>query len=494
MKMPDRSPITTASPPAASFVTRAPGALFRMKALPSDAKNIFIQRRSPPDRVTKNRRVIAALAAALMLAACARGGQGQNGEALSITIEQSAAGPWRVVYDFAAPPATIDLGASIGGYRARHWRVETDGAALVERDGRDFIVFDGAPLATISALVEPAPVDLRKDYEPFAPMGDGGMLVYTGHFIPYREDGAARAPALLTIVAAEGARVSAFGETSSRFVNWKSPFDHPAFIYVGPRTPTSEGPISVIVDASAPDWVKAEIATLAPNLSRAFDELLGEPATATADLFVSIGDPGEAGKLSYSGDALPGQYQMTLSGDVWRQAGDQALAVIRRSTAHEAAHLWQHGAAALSAGAPGWIHEGGADALAAEALRVAGYWSADDAEADLALARAVCAQTLKGRSLVKAEADGAWDGVYACGHVLTALAAGPEGAGSFWREFLRRARIAGGYDAALFFALAQERAGPGMALALRDLARINNAQPGPIIEGLFARLEAGSAH
>ena len=136
-----------------------------------------------------------------LAAAC---GFGERGTAtiegdLRVTIEQRPVGPWRVTYQLAEPRAELDLGPRIGGYRALHWRVEGVEARLIERGDRDYLVpVGGAKLTTIALLVEPAPADLRKDYKPFIAMGDGGALVYSGHFMPWR-DRMKRLDARLTI-------------------------------------------------------------------------------------------------------------------------------------------------------------------------------------------------------------------------------------------------------------------------------------------------------
>ncbi len=120
-----------------------------------------------------------------------------------------------------------------------------------------------------------------------------------------------------------------------------------------------------------------------------------------------MGDLGEEGRLSYSGDALPGQYQMTLAGGGWKEPSEQALGVLRLATAHEAAHLWQAAARPASDAVPDWIHEGGADALAAEAMVKAGYWTPEQAEENFTRVKADCARLLEMLSLQRAEAGNA---------------------------------------------------------------------------------------
>ena len=221
-----------------------------------------------------------------------------------------------------------------------------------------------------------------------------------------------------------------------------------------------------------------------PVIGAALQDLFSRSLPTKPTIFVAMGDLGEEGRLSYSGDALPGQYQMTLAGGAWRQSSPQALAVLRRTTAHEAAHLWQAAARPKFDAVPDWIHEGGADALAAEAMLAAGYWTQADVEADLQKARTECAGALRQASLQKAEAEQRWDAVYACGRVLNVAAAGDEGIAAFWREFVRRS-ARDGYDEAAFLALAEERAGAEMADAMRDLIRVNEARPGLTIDRLL---------
>ncbi len=394
-----------------------------------------------------------------------------------VTIEQAANGPWRVTYEFARAEADVDLGPDIGGYRAANWKLDGKGALLLHRDRHDFITpVDGRRrIKAVSVVVDPAPIGLHKDYEPFIPMGDGGVLFYSGHFMPF-ESGGERMRAKLTVIASKGAYVSAFGETAERIENWESPYKHPAFIYVGPGTISESEALLTITDATAPKWLSDEISVFAPAIGKSLQGLLQRALPTKPNIFVAMGDLSEEGRLNYSGDALPGQYQMTLAGGAWKQASPQALSVLRRTTAHEAAHLWQAAARPKSDAVPDWIHEGGADALAAEAMLAAGYWTDDDATANLDEARLKCSASLEQLSLQRAEADENWDAVYACGQVLNVAAAGDAGVAAFWRVFVRRTAV-DGYDEEAFLALALEMAGEDRVKAIRSLIRINDARP-----------------
>lgn len=414
----------------------------------------------------------------LFLAACSREAAPApevDGDA-AVKIEQRLGEDWRVDIALKQPTAALDLGPAIDGYRARHWRIETPGVRLATRGGRDYLETGAArKFSRVDIRVEPAPVDLHKDYEPFIPLGDGAVIFYTGHVTPFR-DATTRMQAKLTIVAAAGAQVYAFGARAPTLADWESPYDHPAFLYIGSAPPRESDTLVTIADATAPAWISDEIATLAPAIGAALHSLFSRSLPTKPTILVAMGDLSEEGRLSYSGDALPGQYQMTLAGGAWRQSSPQALAVLRRTTAHEAAHLWQAATRPRADSVPNWIHEGGADALAAEAMAAAGYWTAAEKAADFDRARRDCAAGLERQSLHKAEAEARWPAVYACGHVLNIAAAGGGDVASLWRELVRRAGNEG-YDEAMFLALAEDRAGAEAVSAMRDLLRISDARP-----------------
>lgn len=429
-------------------------------------------------------RLTVGLIAVVWLAACGPRGRAEpqfDGD-VRITVEAHEAAPWRITYELKKPRAELDLGSSIEGYRAAHWRIE--GATLVTRDGRDFIEPTSGKLAKFAATIQPAASDLAKEYEPFTAVGEGGVLLYTGHIIPWRS-ASERLDARLILIAEHGAAISAFGETRNRFDDWQSPFGHPAFVYIGSERPVETEALLTLTDERAPDWIKNEISGFAPAIAAALGKILRRALPTKPNIFVIMGDQSAAGRLNYRGDALPGQYQMTLIGGGWKDASPEALAVLRRSTAHEAAHLWQAAARAKSPSVPDWIHEGGADALAAQAMVAAGFWTERERLSDFETARAKCTASLDGLSLQRAEAEKRWRAVYSCGHVLTVAAAGNEGAGAFWREFAGRAAKEG-YDEALFLALAEERVGADAADAMRHLIRINEARPERTIDRMLS--------
>jgi hypothetical protein len=418
------------------------------------------------------------------------GGEEPSGEAapaVAVAIAAQAEGPWRVDYRLARPVERLDLGPALDGFRRAHWRPLGGDVRLIEEDGRNFFVAkkSGGRFDAVSLRVTPRSAPLAKDYQAFTPMGEGGLLLYTGHFTPKTED-RALLDAVFTIEAPKGGVVSAFDCTAAALDEWRSPYGLPAFVYVGSERPVETQDVAAIVDARAPDWVKKEMRDLTPALFRGFASSLDRRLPTRPNLFVAMGDTSIDGQISYRGDALPGQFQATLVGGAWvHDDAPEARDVLLYTTAHEVAHLFQL-TAGSSEGAPNFIHEGGADALAAEALVRLGRWTPADAANALGDAKAECASLTEGRSLLAAERAAEWRAPYACGHVLTVAAAGKAGPAAFWRRLIVEADEAGGYSETLYLKLAGEMAGRETAEAIAGFLRTNAARPDLVLDGILA--------
>ncbi|MEX0644610.1 MAG: hypothetical protein WD076_04825 [Parvularculaceae bacterium] len=396
--------------------------------------------------------------------------------AIDVTLAALPDGKWRVDYALARPARRLDLGPALGGFRARDWRIETAGLALVSEDGRDVLVPRGkrATFDRASLTVSARPSGFEKQYEAIRVFA-GGAVLYTGHFWPYTER--ARADASFTIIPRPGGRVYAFGDARGEFRDWQAPTGHPAFVYVGPL----EAAGTAIVDPTAPAWAVEDVVSLAPRLVEYYARAFGRELASAPDLFVLTDGDSAPGRLRFDGDALPGQIEIALSGGAWASPDRGARTLLARATAHEAAHLWQTAARPARNDVPDWIHEGGADALALEALVAIGAEPAEALAGGFDAARASCAAALDGRSLAAAEKHGSWRASYACGAALSIIAARAVDAtgtvADFWRVFISRAAANGGYDEALFLALIEEKAGRDVAAAVRLFPRVAYAAP-----------------
>ncbi|MEO0878822.1 MAG: hypothetical protein AAFY22_03825 [Pseudomonadota bacterium] len=412
---------------------------------------------------------------------------------IHIKIADLGGGDWRLEFRLAQPVRALDLGPSLNGFRTSDWRIVTPGLALKSDGARDFLTGESGRQAFDRAVisVKARPLGLKKHYQPIRELGAQGALVYTGHFWPWRNG--RRLDAVFSVSPRAGALVSVFGRTSASLERWMSPFRHPAFVYVGPLRAQENDRALLVADPRAPAWLRRETAQSITPVLKALEGLLGPFPDEKPNVFLAFEEGGPAGLLRYSGDALPGQFQLSLYGGAWARRTALGVELVRRALAHESAHLWQTEVRPKGE-QPGWIHEGAAEAIAAEALVALGWFSAADARRDLARARKNCAEGLRTGTLNSAEARGAIGALYACGRIMVQTAADARdgaapGAGSaagFWRALARRAEAEGGYDAGLFYALVAETGGEALARAMRRFARTEFARADQEITALIA--------
>jgi len=414
---------------------------------------------------------------------------GVHPEEIHIEITQLEQGEWRVAYHLARSVGELDLGPALNGFRQSDWRVITENVTLINHGGRDYLQAGGGRFDTVAIRIKGRTFGFVKQYEPIRSFGKNGAVIYTGHFWPWHQRGG-RMRAVFSFKPTQGGRISVY--------RWRGVFDHPAFVYFGPIKSRETKSLVAVADPGAPRWIIREFHASAPkifdHLRTAFRSDLG----VKPNVFLSFEPGGPEGLLRYSGDALPGQFQLALHGGSWWRQSLKAKDLIRHGVAHEAVHLWQSATAnPFDRSVPDWIHEGAADAIAAETLVALGFWTSSDAERNFANARTECAYELTGTSLAQAAQGGSVRALYACGHILMRVAAeAHNGAGSvtaFWRAFMRRASEAGGYDAALFYQTAADAGGRDLADALRWFATKPLANPKKEITQLLAQAKTQSA-
>jgi hypothetical protein len=398
---------------------------------------------------------------------------------IRVTLEQQSDGALRITYDLKKPRKVLLFGALAAGHRARRWQIETPGFQLARLDDGDRITrTDGAKFDRIVLAASPDLIRIQKDYQPIAAYGEGGVMVYNGHFWPLTARGG-RVNTTFSFMPAPGAKAVAFGARVDQLVDWRSPMAHPAFVYMGPLEPVETHDVMAVVDGAAPQWISDEFYALTPRVFSHLAGALGFSLAVKPNLFLAAPLGREEGRLSYSGDALPAQFQITLEGGAWREPSPKALGVFRRSTVHEAVHLWQAAARPGSDAVAGWIHEGAADAIAAETLLALGLWDAVDYTADFDRARGECASELQGGSLATAEARGRFRALYACGHVIAVAVSWADGetVSDFWKGFIAEVK-SGGYDESDFYDFVAKRSGErDFVAALRYFVRTPLAKP-----------------
>ncbi len=409
---------------------------------------------------------------------------------IRVTVKQRDGAELLVTYELKHRRRALIFGELSGGYRERRWSVLTPGFELLRLDTEDQIVrTDGRKFERVTLAAKPDLIRLPKEYQPIARYGVDGAMIYTGHFWPMTGRGG-RTNTVFNFTPQKGASVVAFGEAAPRLENWRSPMAHPAFVYVGPLEPVETPDVMTLVDPAAPDWIKQEFETLTPAAFAHLADVFGFSPETKPNLFLAAPLGSDEGRLSYAGDALPAQFQITLEGAAWRNDTDQSRDIFRKSTIHEAVHLWQSAARPSADKVAAWIHEGAADAIAAEAMVALGLWGEAHFVSDFDRARAECALNLEYGSLAGAEKRKSFRALYGCGHVIAVAVSRAERAtvGDFWRNFVQiAAEQDEGYGEDLFYETIKDRTqDEGFVEAVRYFVRTPHADPGRAIDRLLA--------
>jgi hypothetical protein len=322
---------------------------------------------------------------------------------------------------------------------------------------------------------------LEKDYAPFSPFGDGGMLVYSGQFhaCAGRCQGGERYP--LTLQPPPGAHAIVHGKVVEG-VDFIDEGDG-TNLYVGKATPVDTPDVVAVIDEAFPADTRSRMESLLPRLMAFYGGEFGALPSRPM-LYASRDENHPGGGYGYQGGTLPGQVFMHFYGRHAAFATPEFAARVDWFFAHEAAHLYQRYTALADEG-DSWIHEGGADALAAVGLQALGVVDAAAVQARLQQAVASCTQGIGKHPLRRAHLEGSFESMYACGFVLQmAVDSGARrnsdgacGLTCVWRDFQQAVAAGKPWNSDTFIAVAEGRTDAGTANFLR--AAVGEVAPQP---------------
>lgn len=372
------------------------------------------------------------------------GARSASPRGVAILLEHvSARDAWQVVVTLprALPRAHFLRGRYPN--RIAKWRVTTPGLAIV-REGEEDVVraADGHPFTTFTLDIATYADHPEKDYQVFVPYSDGSVLVYTGQLDvgasdDEKEDDTAPRTTF-TFVPREGERVVVAGTVAPGARAWTTGPEG-TYVYFGRTEPVvGEGFVGV-VDGAMPAWLRAPIESLLPPVFRLYASRTGLPLTFRPMVFLSYrAEDASFRGYAVDGGTLPGLIQLEVRLDPEHQRADdeRVREEVGRVVAHEVAHLWNGQMFHHETHAADWMHEGGADAFAYEALRVLGRIRPEhlrEAEAD---AFSSCLLGTRLGPVRGADVPGRFKLFYWCGHLVTHLTNDPLG---FWGRLFREA-------------------------------------------------------
>lgn len=308
----------------------------------------------------------------------------------TMQLTQIAREKWLAEYVFSEPVLGLAF-EKVGDYRQRAWKAMAPDMQRREKtDNESF----SAPAPTTRLRFEISSYGGKEpnNYAPNIRFSDGGANLYIGFF-----HGKA--------MQAQGERELALkttfqglpGETliaPPQFSN--SDQGDFAYAYFGPQTPVMAGNVKMIIDPILPAWVRDIILNGSTASAQYYEKTYQRKLSRPLTLSIAVADL-EADGFSLSGGASNGQISYRLSGKLAKTSAPemqaQVLKVLKPDliVAHEMAHIWQNDVTSGGIGeeAP-WVHEGGADVMAADALLNTGRWSKAQYDAFLASSSKEC--------------------------------------------------------------------------------------------------------
>lgn len=380
------------------------------------------------------------LAAAVFAAGCTTPTPPDPSAFPAIAITAPSSGNWTAAYTLPAPTTELVFSRSPDDSRTRDWKAPEGFEIIRSGEFERVRRRDGSAFISVTLGVPPVYRDLPKDYGPFSPFGDGGILTYTGRF--FACGGECVDDGWRMKLSAPGRSILLNAKALSGSAEWFDS-DSGQNIYIGEAKPVETADFIAVIDSALPATIRSQLAAQLPVYLHHFADRMGA-LPARPMLFVSY-DLAHRDGNGRQGGTLPGQVFVHFYGSMWPQqmAKPGFAEDLGWHFAHEAAHLYQR-QIYVEAKSGFWIHEGGAEAFAALALRSTGQ--AEAAGAIVAAAADKCTRQLAGRSVHAALEADTFDAAYTCGlranlaldAELRRIAPKADGLYSVWTAYQKR--------------------------------------------------------
>jgi hypothetical protein len=412
---------------------------------------------------------VIAAAIAAVFASVAGGAPTSQPQTPAIAIEAPPSGKWTISYRLPHPVSRLVFARSPDASRAGTWSAP-DGF-VIDREGDSEVLrrTDGASFGKAKVHVPPVYRVLPKDYAPFSPFGDGGMLVHSGRFFACSDTCRDDERWAFSLAVPDDRAILVDGQRHVKSASWTDSGEG-RNIYVGKARPIENSDVVAVIDNSLPPNIRSQLEQQLPVFMHYYSTQLGALPSKPM-LFASYDVTHRPGRGSQGG-TLPGQVFTHFYGDIGPLLmADQSFALkVSWFFAHEAGHLYQRQLSTPDA-TGAWIHEGGADAFAAIALEEIDTASNAHLQQLLEARSASCSKLLAGGSMHDALAAGRFNAAYDCGLLLNLalhralLADRPDSGGLFavWRNYIAAADAGSQPSEELFLASVAKAGGPRLA-------------------------------
>ena len=329
-------------------------------------------------------------------------------------ITRATDNAWQLTYQLEEPATEIRFSRNPDDSRVQRWKSLDDSIQIRYENGVEVISRkDGAEFTQASFSLTPTYTHLPKDYAPFSPFSDDGILFHSGRFFACAGPCNDHNQWPITLRIPEGEIAIIEGEVvrgEHRWIGSDSGFN----VYVGASLP-EEGPAYLsLLDPALPDLLRELLADSLPVLIEYFSAHLPQP-TIRPLIYASYSDPG-SGRYGRQGGVLPGQIFMHWYGENAFEFEDETGTLL--FFAHEVAHFFQGRGMDIEDPQDFWVHEGGAEFMAAYAAAESLPGGHELLNQKLTGSREQCLAGLQDQPGFQAAAAGNFSLHYACGLLI----------------------------------------------------------------------------
>ena len=343
-----------------------------------------------------------------------------NESLVDVSIVKTSKGDWILTYDTERPASRLAFIRNPDNSRIERWRPQTSGFEIISIENQEYLIkTDGADFTQVSVSLTPTYKHLSKDYAPFAPYSDGGVLIHTGRLfacIDRCSDDTNLWKVSLQV--SDGEHIIVDGKIYTGATNWLDGNDG-RNVYVGSQKVLETPSVIAVIDNGLPEKIKLSLDSDIPKLMRYFEQKLGKINGVKPSLFASYAN---VDGHSSQGGTLPNQIFMHWNvNNLHEKVKDNKfLNDAIWFFAHEVAHLYQRSSEGDIYGETheSWLHEGHADWLAALALLELYPETTQYVSDKIDRFRLHCAKGLSDFPLHDAASKGRFDLYYTCGLLI----------------------------------------------------------------------------
>ncbi|AOT07688.1 hypothetical protein [Pseudoalteromonas luteoviolacea] len=277
-------------------------------------------------------------------------------------IEKHPDNTWTVTYRVDTPVNKLVFNRTPDNSRVKRWQPNSPNYVISfsEENVQESITRkDGHPFSQVTIKLTPTYTPLPKEYAPFSPFSDNGILIHSARFFACASTCNEGANAWPIEVRASGNHMIVDGKVHKDQAQWIAK-NSGQKVYVGQTAPIEDTHFVSLIDGHLPSTLKKHIEQDLPKLMDFFANKMG-PLDYRPALFASFSDTTD-GKYGRQGGTLSNQIFMHWYGNKAIEQVDSES--IFWFFAHEVAHLYQKQGSDIETPTEAWLHEGAAEFLA----------------------------------------------------------------------------------------------------------------------------------